>query len=233
MSHNVFEAGNALPPSPTVVGVAPEGTDLAQESDPLAAGVTLSEGAAPTSEGDSRVRGQAGPEDAAYVAGENVLMVGDGDVTVPGPLPPPESAQRHPISGGDPGGGNGPGAGKRSFSRGCVTGGRCSSSVRRRPGGKGADGARRGCFCCHGELLYRRYQGGDGTGTLAPEPSVTPATSGVTASMSTGAVEAGGSTRDRRGRPCGSGRGSRATRTGRGAATNRGRISRPGSGKAP
>ena len=65
------------------------------------------------------------------------------------------------------------------------------------------------------------------------QPSVAPATSGATASMSPGTVEGRGSTTGRRGRPRGSGRGSRATRTGRGAATNRGRISRPGSGEVP
>ena len=85
----MFETSNALPPSPTAAGVTLEGTDPALESDPLAAEVTLPEGEAPASEGDSRVRGQAGPGDAAYVAVENVLMVGDGDLTVPGPLPPP------------------------------------------------------------------------------------------------------------------------------------------------
>ena len=65
------------------------------------------------------------------------------------------------------------------------------------------------------------------------QPSVTQATFGATASMSTRAIEGGGSTRGRRGRPRGSGRESRATKTGRGAATNRGRNSRPGSGEAP
>ena len=64
------------------------------------------------------------------------------------------------------------------------------------------------------------------------QPSVTPATSGATASMFTGAVEGGGITRGRRGRPRGSGRGSRATTTGRGTTTNRrGRMFRPGSGE--
>ena len=55
-SYNVFEAGNALPPSPTAVGVTPEGIYSALESGSLAVGVTLPEGAAPASEGDSRVR---------------------------------------------------------------------------------------------------------------------------------------------------------------------------------
>ena len=52
---NVFESGNELPPSPTAAGVTTEGTDPALESDSLAAGVTLPEGAALASEGDSRV----------------------------------------------------------------------------------------------------------------------------------------------------------------------------------
>ena len=65
------------------------------------------------------------------------------------------------------------------------------------------------------------------------QPSVTPATSRATASMSTGAVEGGRSTRGGRGRPRGPGRGTRATTTGRGATTNRGRILRHGSGEVP
>ena len=47
------------------------------------------------------------------------------------------------------------------------------------------------------------------------QPSVAPATPGATASVLTGAVEGGGSTRGRRGRPRGSERGSRATRAAR------------------
>ena len=63
-------------------------------------------------------------------------MVGREDATVAGPLPPPpETAQRHPSGGEDPGGRDGPGTGQRPFSSGRDTTGRCNSSVRRRPGG--------------------------------------------------------------------------------------------------
>ena len=71
------------------------------------------------------------------------------------------------------------------------------------------------------------------SGAPPTQPSVTPATSRATASMPTGAVEGGRITRGRRGRPRGSGRGTRATTTGRGATTNRGRIPRHGSGEVP
>ena len=92
-SQNVFEAGNEPPPSTTPAGVTPEGTDPKLESDPLAAGVTLPEGAAPASEGGSRVRGKVEPGCAVYVAAENFLVVGHGDVAVAGPLSsPPELA---------------------------------------------------------------------------------------------------------------------------------------------
>ena len=87
-SHKVFEAGNALPPLPTVAGVTPEGTDSALESDPSAAGATPPERTSPASEGNLRARGQAEPRDAAYIAAENFLTPGNGDVTVPGHLPP-------------------------------------------------------------------------------------------------------------------------------------------------
>ena len=88
-SQNAFEAGNEPPPSQTAAGVTPEGTGPALERDPLAAGVTLPEGAAHASEGDSRVGGQAELGGAAYLAAENILMVGHGDTKVAGPLPPP------------------------------------------------------------------------------------------------------------------------------------------------
>ena len=139
---NVFEAGNALPPSPTAA-VTPEGTDPALDSDPLVAGVTPPEGAAPASEGDSRVRGQAEPGDAACVAAANFLMAGERDVTVPGRLPPPLRQPAPPQRGEGHGRGNGPSTGERPFSSGSDTPGSCSSSVRRRPGEKGAGGARR------------------------------------------------------------------------------------------
>ena len=90
-SPNGFEAGNELPPSPAAAGVTSEETDPALKIDSLAAGVTQPEGAALASEGDSRVRGQAKPGGAAYVAVENTLMAEHGDVTVAGPLPPPLS----------------------------------------------------------------------------------------------------------------------------------------------
>ena len=87
-SQNVIEARNPLPPSPTVAGVTPEGTDPALESDPVAAEVMSQKGEAPASERDSRVRRQAEPGDAAYVAADNSLTAKDGDVTVPGRLVP-------------------------------------------------------------------------------------------------------------------------------------------------
>ena len=62
-------------------------------------------------------------------------------------------------------------------------------------------------------------------------PNVTPATSGATAAMPTGAAEGGGS--KRRGRPRAPGRVSRAMKSGRGATTNRERISRPGGDESP
>ena len=86
---NVFEAGNALPPFPSVVGVSPESTDSALESDPLTAGAPPPEGAAPASEGDPRVRGQAEPGDAAYVAAENFLTAENGGVMMLGGFPLP------------------------------------------------------------------------------------------------------------------------------------------------
>ena len=58
----MFEARNEPPPSPTAAEVTPEEPDPALESDPLAAGVTLPKGAAPASEGDSRVTGRRSQE---------------------------------------------------------------------------------------------------------------------------------------------------------------------------
>ena len=55
-SQDVFEAGNALP-SPMAARVTQKGTDPVLNIDPPAVEVTLPEGAAPASEGDSRVRG--------------------------------------------------------------------------------------------------------------------------------------------------------------------------------
>ena len=90
------------------------------------------------SEVGTRVRGQAEPGGAAYVAMENYRTAEDRDFTVPRRLPPPETAQRHPSGAGDHGGGNRPGAGEQPFSSGSDTTGRRSSIVRRRPEGKGA-----------------------------------------------------------------------------------------------
>ena len=111
----------------------------------------------------------------------------------------------------------------------------CSPSVRRRPRGKGADASRRCCLATgHSRTAGNREVTAPGH---APppltQPSIAPLTSGATSSMYTGPAEGGGSTRGRRGRPRGSGRGSQATRNGRGAATKSGRISRPGSGEVP
>ena len=64
----------------------PAGTDPAVENGPLAAGVTAREREPPASEGDPRVRRQAEPRDAAYVAAENFLTAEDRDATVPGRL---------------------------------------------------------------------------------------------------------------------------------------------------
>ena len=58
---------------------------------------------------------------------------------------------------------------------------RCSSSVRRRPGGKGLSGARICCFCSHGALSYRRKQATAPGHSPPPltQSSVTPATPGA------------------------------------------------------
>ena len=171
-SQNVFEAGNESPPSLTATGVTPEGTEPALESYPSAAGATLPEGAAPASEGDSRVRGQAEPGGADYVAAEKSscgrTQGCHGGVTL---APSTETAQRHPSGGENHGGRNVPGARERPFRSGSDTTGRCGSSVQRRPGGKGADGAMRCCFCSHGKPPNCRKQGGDVAGTLAPAPN--------------------------------------------------------------
>ena len=161
-----------MPHSSTAARVTPEGIDPALESNQSAEDGTPPEGKAPAAEGDPGVRGEAEPRDAAYVAAENFLTARDRGVTVPGPLPsPPETGQRHPSGGEGHGGGNEAGAGERPLSCGIGITGRCSSSVRRRLGGKAAGEARRCYFCSHGELPYRRKPGGDGAGTLAPPPN--------------------------------------------------------------
>ena len=53
--------------------------------------VTQPERAAPAPESDSRVRRQAEPGGADYIAVENTLTAEHGNVTVAGPLPPPLS----------------------------------------------------------------------------------------------------------------------------------------------
>ena len=65
------------------------------------------------------------------------------------------------------------------------------------------------------------------------QPSATPATPGDTSSDSGDSAGEAAATRGRRGRSRGSERGSRATGNGRGAATNRGRIPRPGGSEPP
>ena len=236
-SKSVFEAGNAPPPFPRAAGVTPERTDPALESYPLAAEVTLPERAAPVSEGDSRVSGQAEPGDAAYVAAENIFMVGDGDFTVPGALPSPLSQPR------------------ATSSAGRVTAEETGTARESDPVSAGVTPSEGAALASEGDPGVREQAEPEGTvsvatgnshnagnrGATAPgypppslkQPSNTPSTSGRTASMSTGAIQGRGSTRGRRGRPRGSGRKSRATKTGREAAANRGQLSRPGSGEAP
>lgn len=72
------------------------------------------------------------------------------------------------------------------------------------------------------------------SGVSLTQPSAALATPGATPFMPTGAEGGASAIRDRRSRPRGSGRGSRATNTGRGTSTSRERILRPGgSGPAP
>ena len=142
--------------TPAAVRGTAEGTGPARESDPLAVGVTIPEGATLASEGEPGGREQTEPGGAVSVATGNSRTAENREASAPGHSRAPPT-----------------------------------------------------------------------------QPSVTPATSRATASSSTGAVEGGKSTRGRRGRPRGSARGTRATRTGRGATTNRGRIPRHGSGKVP
>ena len=234
---NGFEARNELPPSSTAVGVTSEGTDPALESDSLAAGVTQLEGTAPASEGDSRVRGQAEPGRAAYVAVENTLMAEQGDLTVAGPLPPPlsqPSVNQAAVRGTAEG--TGPTRERDPLEAGVapLEGATLTS--------EGSQGGREqtepGCAVSVATGNSRTAENREATApgySRAPptQPSVTPATSRATASTSTGAVEGGKSTRGTRGRPLGSGRGTRATTTGRGGTTNRGRILRHGSGEVP
>ena len=71
------------------------------------------------------------------------------------------------------------------------------------------------------------------SGIPLTQSSAVPATPKATASRPTGAEEGAPATRDRRGRPRGSGGGSRAIRTGRGAATSQGRTPRPKGSESP
>lgn len=149
-------------------------------------------------------------------------------------FPPPETGQRHPSGGEGRGGRIGSGVAKQFFSSGTDTTGSSSSSVRRRPGGKGAGGAGRRRFCSHGELAYRRKQGGDGARTLDPHPNIASRHPGSTWSdrvyarwRSRGWGEHKRQTRS----TARIWKGSRATRAGRRVATNWGRIFRPGGGE--
>ena len=156
---------------------------------------------------------------------------------MPGPLPPPrESAQHHP-SGGE---GHGEGTGTARESDPLATG--VTPPEGKALASEGDPGVREqvdlegSVFVVTGNSRTAGNREATAPGHSPPpltQPSVTPAISGANASMSTGAVEGGGSTRGRRGRPRGSERESRAARTGRGAATDRGRISRPRSGEVP
>ena len=199
---------------------------------PLAVGVTLLKGAAPASEGDSRVREKAEPGDAAYVAAENVVIVGNGDVMVP-LAPPTESSQRHPSGGEGHGGGNGPGAGERPLAAGVIPPEGATLALEGDPGVREAGRARRCCFCSHGELSYGRKRGGDGAGAFAPALTQSSIPQQHLERLHRCPRRRGWWEHKRQTRSSarGSGRGSQATRTGRGAATNRERIPRRGRGE--
>ena len=207
-SQTLFEAGNELPPSQTAAGVTPEGTDPALESDPSATQVTLPEGAAPASEDDSRVRGQAEAGGAAYyVAAENILMVGHGDSTVAGPLRPPLSQHSATPAAARV---TAEGTGLARESDPLAAG--VTPSEAAAPASEGDGGVRDQMEPGGVSVATVHSRTAGNRETTAPghspppltQPSVTPATSGATMSMSTGAVEGGGSTRGRRGRPRGS-----------------------------
>ena len=66
--------------------------------------------------------------------------------------------------------GTGPARESDPLASGSETTGTSSFSVRRRPGAKRAGGARRCCFCSHGELPYRRKET-TATGYSSPLPN--------------------------------------------------------------
>jgi len=236
-SINVFEPRNALPPSPTAAGATVEGTDPALESSPLTAGVTLSVGEASVSEGDPRVRRQAEPGDAGYVAAENFRTAGDGDTTAPGHLSPlPRQPNATPTTAGATTEGTEPARASNPLAAGVTPPEGEAPSPEGEPGVRGQAEPGHAASVAPGNPHTARDREATAPGRSPPpltQPSITPATTGATASTPTGAVGGGGSARGRRGRPRGSRRGSRAAISGRGAATSRGRVSRPGSGEPP
>ena len=208
---SVFEAGNEPPPSPTAAGVTPEGTEPALESYSLAAEVTLPEGAAPASEGDSRVRGQEDAGGADFVAAENILMVGREDAVVAGPLPPPprqpsvtSAAARITAEGTGPARENDPVAAGVTPPEGASLASEGDPGVTEQAEPGGAVSAATGNSRTAGN---REVTAPGHSPPRLTQSSVAPATSGATASMSPGTVEGRGSTTGRRGRPRGSGRG--------------------------
>ena len=105
------------------------------------------------SEGDSRVKRQAEPGGAAYVAAENILMADHGDVTAAGPLPPPLS-QPSATPAAVRVTAEGTGAARESdpSAAGVIPPGGATLESEGDRGEEGADGATRCCFCCHGKL---------------------------------------------------------------------------------
>ena len=221
---NMDETGDALPPSPTAAGATAEGTDPALESGPSAEGVTLSVGEASVSEGDPRVRVQAEPGDAGYFAAENFRTDGDGDTMAPERLPPLlKQPNVSPTTTGATTEGTDPARESSPIAAGVTP------SEGEDPSSEGEPGVRAQAEPGHaapvapGNPHTARDREATAPGRSSPprtQPSITPATTEATAFTPTGAVGGGGSARSRRGRPRGSGRGTRAAISGRGVATS-------------
>ena len=169
------------------------------------------------------------------MAVENSLISEHGDVTVAGPLPFPLSQpSATPAAVRGTAEGTGPARESDPLAAGVTPPEGATLASEGEPGGRKQTEPGGAVSVATGNSRTAENREATAPGhsrALTTQPSVTPATSRATASMSTGAVEGGRSTRGRRGRPRGSGRGTRATRTG--ATTNRGRIPRHGSGEVP
>ena len=123
------------------------------------------------SEGDPRVKGQAEPGDAGYVAAENFCTAGDGNTTAPGRLPPLlRQPNATPTTAGATTEGTDPARERYPLAAGVTPPEGEAPSSGGEPGVRGqrAGGARTWCFGSPGELPHRKGQGGHGAGTLAP-----------------------------------------------------------------